>query len=85
LWASCCRRLSGAHNSGNKVRNACEWIGALVKNSDKDDFVFLPAGETSFLFFKKPSGRLDNQGCLPYSQPLIIRDLLREKITINHT
>jgi hypothetical protein len=67
------------------VRNACEWIGDLVKNSDKDDFIFLPAGETSFLFFTKPSGCLDIQGYLPYSQPLIIRDLLREKNTINHT
>jgi hypothetical protein len=67
------------------VRNACEWIGGLVKNSDKYDFIFLPAGETSFLFFTKPAACLDIQGCLPYSQPLIIRDLLREKITINHT
>jgi hypothetical protein len=67
--------LSNAHNSENKVRNACEWTGDLVKNSDKDDFIFLPAGETGFLFFTKPSGSLDIQGCLPYSQPLIIRDL----------
>jgi hypothetical protein len=57
------------------VRNACEWIGDLVKNSDKDDFIFHPAAEASFLFFTKPSGCLDIQGCLPYSQPLIIRDL----------
>jgi hypothetical protein len=57
------------------VLNSGEWIGDLVKNSDKDGFIFLPAGETSFLFFTKPSGRLDIQGCLPYSQPLIIRDL----------
>jgi hypothetical protein len=44
------------------VRNACEWIGDLVKNSDKDDFIFLPAVETGFLFFTKPSGSLDIQG-----------------------
>jgi hypothetical protein len=57
------------------VRNACEWIGDSVKNFDKGAVIFLPTGKTSFLFFTKPIGCLDIQGCLPYSQPLIIRDL----------
>jgi hypothetical protein len=48
-----------AHNSENKVRNACEWIGDLVKNFDINYFIFHPSGETGFLFFTKPSGCLD--------------------------